>query len=71
MSLKPHVIQPVPEETARVARAAFPYGSPYLTFRDALGTIFQDQDFAPPLPCVGSTRAAPLAPRLDHDYAVP
>ena len=46
MSLHPHVIAPVPEETARVARAAFPKGHPYLTFRDALGTIFQDEDFA-------------------------
>jgi hypothetical protein len=46
MSLRPHGIPPVPEETARVARAAFPHGSPYLTFRDALGTIFQDEDFA-------------------------
>jgi transposase len=32
----------VPEDTARVAHAAFPKGHPYLTFRDALGTIFQD-----------------------------
>src|SRR2546430_10629640 len=46
MSLHPHVIAPVPDETARVARAAFPKGHPYLTFRDALGTIFQDEDFA-------------------------
>src|ERR671937_1547348 len=38
-------MQPVPEETARVARAAFPKGNPYLTLRDALGTIFQDDDF--------------------------
>ena len=53
MSLKPHVIQPVPEETARVARAAFPHGSPYLTFRDALGTIFQDEDFAALFPASG------------------
>src|SRR3954469_18349380 len=45
MSLHPHVIEPVPEETVRVARAAFPKGQPYLTFRDALGTIFQDEDF--------------------------
>jgi transposase len=45
MSLHPHVIVPVPEDTARVARAAFPKGHPYLTFRDALGTIFQDEDF--------------------------
>jgi hypothetical protein len=34
-------VHPVPEETARVARAAFPHGNPYLTGRDALGTIFQ------------------------------
>jgi hypothetical protein len=42
MSLHPHVIEPVPEETARVARAVFPKGHPSLTFRDALGTVFQD-----------------------------
>src|SRR5215467_8750842 len=46
MSLHPHIIAPVPEETARVARAAFPKGHPYLTFREALGTLFQDEDFA-------------------------
>src|SRR5919108_3913653 len=46
MSLRPHVVAPVPEETARVARAAFPKGNPYLNLRDALGTIFQDDDFS-------------------------
>src|ERR671923_2644685 len=45
MSLRPHALEPVPEETARVARAAFPKGHPYLTLRDPLGTIFQDDDF--------------------------
>jgi len=45
MSLRPHVLAPVPEETARVACAAFPKGHPSLTLRDALGTIFQDDDF--------------------------
>ena len=30
MSLHPHVIEPVPDETARVAHAAFPKGHPYL-----------------------------------------
>src|SRR5712691_10016160 len=53
MSLHPHIIEPVPEETARVARAAFPKGHPYLTFRDALGTIFQDEDFAALFPAWG------------------
>jgi transposase len=46
MSLRPHVVAPVPEETARVARAACPKGNPYLILRDALGTIFQDDDFS-------------------------
>jgi transposase len=42
MSLRPHTLEPVPEETARVAHAAFPKGNPYLLLRDTLGTIFQD-----------------------------
>src|SRR5262250_2420117 len=59
MSLHPHVITPVPTETARVARAAFPKGQPYLTFRDALGTIFQDEDFAALFPAWGPPGLAP------------
>src|SRR5215475_16071323 len=53
MSLHPHIIAPVPEETTRVARAAFPQGHPYLTLRDGLGTLFQDDDFAPLFPAWG------------------
>ena len=53
MSLHPHIIEPVPDETARVARAAFPKGHPYLTMRDVLGTIFQDDDFAALFPAWG------------------
>jgi len=53
MSLHPHVIAPVPDETARIARAAFPKGNPYLTLRDHLGTIFQDDDFAALFPAWG------------------
>jgi transposase len=59
MSLHPHLITPVPEETARVARAAFPKGHPYLTFRDALGTIFQDEDFAALFPAWGQPGLPP------------
>src|SRR5467141_1534435 len=59
MSLHPHVIEPVPEETARVARAAFPKGHPYLTFRDALGTIFQDEDFTALFPAWGQPALSP------------
>ena len=46
MSLHPQAIQPVPPETSRVARAAFPKGNIYMTMRDELGTIYRDQDFA-------------------------
>ena len=45
MSLHPTAIEPVPELTAAVARAAFPRGHRYLTMRDTLGTLFTDQDF--------------------------
>ena len=59
MSLHPHVIAPVPEETARVAHAAFPKGHPYLTFRDAFGTIFQDEDFTTLFPAWGQPGLPP------------
>jgi transposase len=53
MSLHPQPIAPVPEQTVRVAAAAFPKGNPYLTLRDQLGTIFQDADFATLFPAWG------------------
>jgi transposase len=59
MSLKPLAIQPVPAETVRVARAAFPKGNPYLTLRDALGPIFQDEDFATLFPLGGQPGLPP------------
>ena len=59
MSLKPCPIQPVPDETARVARAAFPKGNVYLKLRDQLGTIFSDEDFAPLFPKDGQPTYSP------------
>lgn len=46
MSLTPSIIEPVPAQTVQVARAAFPKGNLYLSMRDELGTLFEDQDFA-------------------------
>ena len=40
MSLKPDPIQPVPEETASVARAVVRKGNPLVSLRDELGAIF-------------------------------
>src|SRR5712691_9504317 len=59
MSMRPHAIAPIPEETVRVARAAFPKGNPYLTLRDELGTIFQDEDFAALFPMQGQPGLPP------------
>src|SRR6478672_11419968 len=59
MSLKPAPIQPVPEGTARVARAAFRKGSPLLKLRDELGSIFADTDFADLFPRLGEPGLAP------------
>src|SRR5262244_1354631 len=53
MSLRPQPIGPIPEQTARVAHAAFPKGNPYLMLRDQLGTIFQDDNFATLFPAWG------------------
>lgn len=46
MSLHPETIGPVPEETARVAKAAFPKGSIYTQMRDVLGAVYEDTDLA-------------------------
>ncbi len=46
MSLHPQSPVPVPEETARVARAAFPKGNVYMQMRDALGVVYEDGSFA-------------------------
>jgi transposase len=61
MSLRPQPIGPVPDETVRVAHAAFPNGNPYLTLRDALGTIFQDANFTTLFPLEGQPACRPGA----------
>jgi len=57
MSLQPQEIAPVPEETERIARAAFPKGNIYLRLRDEIGTIFDDPMFAPLFPARGRPNA--------------
>jgi hypothetical protein len=39
-------IPPVPEDTVRVAQAAFRRGNPYMLLRDRFGAIFDDAGFA-------------------------
>ena len=46
MSLRPQANYEVPEETSRVAWAAFPKGHPYMHLRDTFGCLFEDEAFA-------------------------
>jgi transposase len=59
MSLPPEPIEPVPEETARVARAAFRRGNPCLQLRDVLGSVYTDEAFADLFPRRGQSAEAP------------
>jgi hypothetical protein len=57
MSQHPQLIDSIPEETARVARAAFPKGNRYMRMRDEFGVFYQDEQFA----ALFSTRGQPAA----------
>ncbi len=59
MSLHPQIIAQVPDETVRVARAAFPQGTMYIHLRDKLGVLFTDTDFARLFPTRGRPAEAP------------
>ncbi|MFC5835977.1 IS1182 family transposase, partial [Nonomuraea insulae] len=45
MSLHPRVPEEIPAQTAQIARRAFPKGCLCMRLRDALGSLFTDQDF--------------------------
>jgi hypothetical protein len=60
MSLQPELDYTVPEQTARVARAAFPKGTLCLHIYDQLGTLFRDQDFGDLFPHRGQPIQAPF-----------
>jgi transposase len=59
MSLQPQPLGSVPEETARVARAAFPRGNLYMRMRDEFGPLFTDTAFAPLFAARGRPAEAP------------
>jgi transposase len=59
MSRQPQEVPPVPDETRRVARAAFPKSNVYIRMRDALGAISHDQLLAPLCPTRGQPAASP------------
>lgn len=59
MSLRPQEPATPPEETRRVARAAFPKGTLCLRIADALGPVYRDGQFAALFPRRGRPAEAP------------
>jgi transposase len=59
MSLQPRPVDPVPDDTARVARAAFPRASAAMRLRDALGAVYRDEHFAALFAARGRPAVAP------------
>lgn len=59
MTLQPQDTFSIPEETVRVARAAYPKGNLYMQMRDALGPIYRDESFAHLFPHNGRPVEAP------------
>lgn len=59
MSLDPQTHYPIPEDTQRVARAAFPRGNLYMRMRDELGEIYKDASFAELFPGRGQKAESP------------
>lgn len=60
MSLQPHPTYSVPDETARVAHAAFPKGNVYMRVFDKLGPIFTEQHFVQFFPSRGQPALSPV-----------
>ena len=59
MSLHTQPLEPIPDLTSRIAHASFPKGTLAMQLRDALGSIYQDADFADLFPKRGRAAEAP------------
>ncbi len=59
MSLDPVLYYAMPEDTARIARAAFPKGNVYLRMHDALGPLYHNPSFAALFSARGRPAEAP------------
>lgn len=59
MCLHPNPVPPVPDDTARVARAAFRKGNLFMRMRDEVGTTYTDDAFASLFPSRGQSAESP------------
>ncbi|MBZ0310056.1 MAG: transposase, partial [Anaerolineae bacterium] len=57
--LRPESQYEIPEETQRVARAAFPKGNVYMRMRDELGNLYKDEVFEQLFSSTGQPAIAP------------
>src|SRR5713101_4062489 len=59
MSMKPHGLEPIPEETRKLMQRVSPKGTMVSQLRDALGPIYSDEAFAHLFPKRGRAAEAP------------
>jgi transposase len=59
MSLRPQPLIAIPDQTQRVAHAAFPKGTLCLRIADELGDLYRDDQFAALFPTRGQPAASP------------
>lgn len=59
MSMNPHGLEPIPEETRRLVERLCPKGTMVTQLRDALGPIYSDEHFAHLFPKRGRAAEAP------------
>ena len=59
MTMYPQGIGPIPEETRRIAQAACPKGTLAMRLRDALGALYEDEQFVTLYPEEGQPAYAP------------
>jgi transposase len=68
MSLHAQPLEPIPELTSQIAHASFPKGTLVMHLRDALGSIYQDTDFADLFPKRGRAAEADAMPNVVEWY---
>jgi hypothetical protein len=70
MSMYPQELGTIPAETVRVARAACPKGTLAMRLRDALGELYQDEQFAALYPVEGQPAYARFLAGGGHGAAI-
>ena len=70
MSLKPDPIGPVPQETARLAKAVFPEGSTFIKMRDDAADALSRRNVRRLVSKRWSASAGSLAIGPGHSYAI-